>query len=469
MANLTVFESALSAMTANAAAMSVASNNIANVNTPGFARQRVVLASRVPQSEGTFELGRGVDVEAVERVVNDFSELRLTNATSSKGQYDALASGLQQVEAAFNEIGRDGGLAKYMGDFFNSFHTLANDAASRTGRLNALNAASILVDRFHKLSQNLVDQRTLINGDVKDRVTKMNSIATEIVDINGRIGAADSQTQLGLRDQRTKLTRDLSQYVDTRYVETTNGEYQVYIAQGMQLVAGTTKATLATTPNAGNSGLADVTFTAGTSSAITITSRINDGELKGMITARDTTIPGYQTLLDETAFQLVSNVNALHTTGFGLDGVTGRRFFGLLAAQASSAANISLDAAVDGIPNAIGASSTLAGIPGGNTIARSIAATQDTSVAFSTGSTTFDGFYSNLLTQIGNDVATKQEQATFAGDVQRQSQVERERISGVSLEEEQMSILKFQAAFQAASRLVNIADEILKTLSDLVQ
>ncbi|MBI4239274.1 MAG: flagellar hook-associated protein FlgK [Deltaproteobacteria bacterium] len=467
-ATITVFESALSALTANAGGMSVTANNIANVNTPGYARQRVTFASRSPQVSGGIELGRGVELTSVERIFDEFAELRLTNASSDKGETDVGSGNIRQVEALFNEVGQPG-LAQYIGDFFNTWSDIANDASERAPRNNTLNKAAILIDRFHQLSQGLKDNRTLLDGDVRDRVSQINNMAEQLADINQRIAAADERTQLTLRDQRTQLVHDLAEYVDVQALETSDGEYQVYIAQGLQLVAGATYGTLSTQVDATNAGLVDVLFAVGSATGSDITSRINGGELKGLLDLRDTTIPSYQTQLDELAYELATEFNTVHLTGFGLDGVGARRFFGDLATTVDAAASIALDAAVDGVPNALAAAGAAAQIPAGNSVSLTLAAMQTTSITFTTGSTTFTNFYSGLLATIGSDTSFLKDRAGFAAEVFRQAQVQRERVSGVSLEEEQMLLLKYQSAFQAASRMVGVADQLLQTLVQLLE
>ncbi|EKD42164.1 MAG: hypothetical protein ACD_73C00294G0002 [uncultured bacterium] len=140
----------------------------------------------------------------------------------------------------------------------------------------------------------------------------------------------------------------------------------------------------------------------------------------------------------------------------------------LTAGASSHAASlISLDSAVDGTPDSIAASDSSADLPGGNAIAISLAGLQSDLLSFSSGTTTFAGFYGDLLANIGSDSRSAQNKSEFAQSVFQQAELQRERISGVSLEEEQLNLIKYQTAFQAASRLVSVAADILKTLVEL--
>ncbi len=464
--SLTIFDSAVTAMSANGVGLSVTANNIANVNTPGFSRQKVVFAPITPQSTAGLQIGRGVSVESIQRVFDAFTEQQYRDAASVRSKTDTSAETLGGVESVMNEPG-DAGLSSYLSNFYNAWHDVSNAPEQSGPRSTLLGKAQILIDRFNGLSKQLRDSRSLIDGNIRTNVSKINDLAGQIVDLNGKIQSSAGDPLL-LKDQRNLKVRDLAELVDTTAVETSGGEFQVYIAQGIQLVAGVNRGTLSTAPNALNAGLVSVNFAVGSGVSNDITTRINGGALKASVDARDTNIPAYQTTLDELAYQVATQVNTLHTAGFSLSGVTGNRFFGNLASATDAAATIALDAAVNNTPTAIAASSTLAGIPGNNTTAISIAALQNANIAFTTGSTTFASFYGNLLARVGGDVGNAKSQATFADAVFLQTQNQRERISGVSIEEEQLNLVRYQTAFQAGAKLAGVADELLKTLVNLI-
>lgn len=465
--NFTVFQSAVSALAANSQALSIAGNNIANVNTPGYSRQVAVLQAKSPQTSGNVELGLGVDVTAVNRTIDSFAEVRLVEATSTSVRYDAESESLQQVAGAFNEIGADG-INTFLVNFFNSWQDLSNDATSINSRTNVLNKASTLIDRFHNLANQINDSRGLMDVDIRDRIANINTIADQIGELNNKISAASGESQLSLRDSRQFLVRELAKQVDVSYVETTEGEFQVYIGGGLQLISGTTVNTMGTEENAGNDGHLDVTLTVGGAAASVINTRIEDGALKGILDARDTSLPDYLEKLDELAYRIVADVNTAHSAGFNLDSGTGVVFFTALAAIAGSATSIALSAAVTDAPRKLAAASAAAQLPAGNSVARAIGNLKDTDSAFVAGNATYTSFHSDLLATIGNDTASAQANAEFSMQVERQADLQRERSSGVSLEEEQLNLIKYQAAFQAASRLVGVADEILRQLNELL-
>lgn len=463
----TVFGTAVNALNVNSQSLSVASQNIANVNTPGYSRQRAVISSEVPLAIGNLELGRGATVEEIERVFNKFAELRVRDAMSEKGENEASAENLQQVENLFNEIDRDG-IATFMADLFGAFHDLSENADSLAIRDNVLNKATLLVNHFNELASKLNNARELIDGDIQSAVSEINVLTTQIVDLNGKIQNAVDGTDLVYRDQRNQKVKELAEYVKVNAVETTEGVYQIYIAGGIQLVNGTERGVLSTAADVGNDGLSDIQFTGGSLTAVDITSSIDGGALKGYVDVRDTSIDGYKTTLDELAFEVATEINAIHTTGFGLDGTDGRNFFAALGAIADSAENLAISTDVSGSPSNIAASDTVANLPSGNAIALQMANLGESNITFLSGDATFNQFYATFLSTIGSDTETMLGQAQFSADVLDQAEIQREKISGVSLEEEQINLVRFQSAFEASARLIQVAEEMFQTITELV-
>lgn len=465
--NFNVFESAISALSSNSAAISVVSQNIANVNTPGYSRQQAILVSRDPQSFGGQEVGRGVEIASIRRVVDGFVESRLRDSATSASQTEVRANNLLRVEAAFNELSRDG-LATQINNFFGAFHELSADPSTTSARQNLLNAGGNLVDTFQTIDSTLTELRQFIDGQISNDVSQINNLATEIVALNEEIRNADTEESLVLEDQRTLKTRELAELIDVQVVVTSEDIYQVYIGDGIQFINGATKGALDVERNASNDNHYDVTYQVGSGTATTITSRISGGELKGLIDVRDTDIPSYADSLDELAYEIATEVNTLHSAGFALDGTDSRDFFGTLASSDGAAGDISISSDVDGSPENIAASGAATDIPGGNATALSIASLQSSDITFGAGDNTFVGFYSDLLATVGADTSSASGIAAFNQDVYRQAQVAREKISGVSLEEEQLELVRYQSAFQAATRLISVASDILERLANLV-
>ena len=200
---------------------------------------------------------------------------------------------------------------------------------------------------------------------------------------------------------------------------------------------------------------------------IDISSALTSGSLGAAIEERDVILGGMEAELDDLAFTIHQDVNTLHFAGFGQDGVTARNFFGTIAGPAGAARAISLDALVDGNPDAIAAATTAAGLPGDNTNAKALAALSSTgSMAF--GTQTFTEYYSSFIAQLGHDAQLSMQESTRT-ELQLEAAMNvRDQASAVSLEEEAMDLVRFQDSYQAAARVMNVAKEMLDELLNIV-
>ena len=203
------------------------------------------------------------------------------------------------------------------------------------------------------------------------------------------------------------------------------------------------------------------------SATLNITSRLGEGEIGANVDIRDNVMAGILTDLDTLAFEVASQVNTVHNAGFGSDGLTGRDFFGPLTVVAGAAQFLSLDAAVDGTPSALAAATTAAGLPGDNTNATALAALADQSL-MAAGTQTFQEFYAGFLAELGNDAHVSYIQTSRAELQLAGAQDLRDSISGVSLEEEALNIIRFKDAYQAAARVVATVNGLLEELMRIV-
>ena len=134
--------SGMRGLQASQIALAVASNNIANAETPGYTRQRAILAASVIGGD-RFRLGGGVQVLGTEAIRDRIIDLRMLQETSSQAQEQMRYSGLSDVELVFDESETSGMLAA-LSAFFNSFHALSAEPASATARLEVTSAAKRL-------------------------------------------------------------------------------------------------------------------------------------------------------------------------------------------------------------------------------------------------------------------------------------------------------------------------------------
>ncbi len=458
-----IFGIGSNALAAFQRALAVTGQNISNVNTPGYSRQEAILSETRPENARPGQIGTGVEVSEVRRSVDTFVENQLMSSKEKLGQFGASASALSQMQPLFSDSNNQG-VAAGLNEFFKALQDVATNPADLTSRTVLLSKADVVTKRLNQAATQLSSQRNLLDSQIQQGITDVNTLATQIADLNGQIKLAEVSGQQAndLRDQRGRFLNNLAGLVDISSIEDGTGQVTVFVGVGQVLVAEHTAYKLAGVSNAANGGFLDVRYDGGAGPNTDITSSISSGRLKGLIDARDTTSVGLQTSLNTLTSQLVSQVNTQHRQGYGLDGSTNQDFF---TASGTTAGTISL-ALTD--RQKIAASSTAAGVPGNNVNALALANLEAASVA-GLGNTTFQGYYSAMAGGFGSTLKEVQDNVQGQELLDGQLQAHRAEVSGVSMDEELINLLKYQRAFQAASKLITTSDEMLQTILSLKQ
>jgi flagellar hook-associated protein 1 FlgK len=180
---------------------------------------------------------------------------------------------------------------------------------------------------------------------------------------------------------------------------------------------------------------------------------------------RDVLIPSYIDQLDALAYTIVEQVNLTHAAGYDLDGNAGGDFFTPIGTIAGAAAAIELDSTLEGNVRLIAAAGTTSS--GDNQNARALASLRNLRI-MDGGVATFNDAWGELVFTVGRDTRTASQERDAHGDVMRQIEALRSAVSGVSLDEEAVMMLKFQQAFEANARFFRVVDESLDTLMQMV-
>jgi len=193
------------------------------------------------------------------------------------------------------------------------------------------------------------------------------------------------------------------------------------------------------------------------------------GRVKGWLDVRDIDIPDYLNRLDTLAQSLMTEVNTLHAAGYGLDGSTGNDFF--TAAGAAPALNIQVNAAIVLDGRLIAAAQSFDTVPGdkpgdnGNSIA--IANLMGARI-LNGNTATYDAYYESLIGDVGYEVQQAGAYYEHQSEMVHQLENYRESISGVSIDEEMVNLVKYQNAYQAAAKLISTADEMMQTVLNMI-
>ncbi len=445
---------AFSGLTAEQGALEATTNNVANVNTPGYSREVPVLATSNPIIVDPITLGSGVTLKMIESVRDSILESQIQQEAQTQGQQSALVSALSQTQTSFTSTTGDIGTA--ISNFFNSINQLSTSPADLSLRQNVLTAAGNVATAFQVAANNLTAQRTSLDQSVQQVVGQINQLTGQIAQLNGQIGNVENAGENAgtFIDQRTQLIDQLSSLVDISVIPSDN-TLTLTTVSGMALVAGQQSFQLSTEQD--SSGMQHI-FAQGSDIASTIVS----GQLGGILEARDRQIPGIQNQLDRLAAGLANAVNGVQTAGYDLNGNagTGNNLFNPPPTSGTGAA-ASLSVAITD-PALIAASSD--GTAGSNGNAEAMYALRNQSVV--NGQSPTD-YYSSIVFNVGNAVANANAAQSASSMVLQQLNDQRSSVSGVSLDEEAANMMRYQQAYAASAEIVSSINSMMETVINM--
>ena len=149
---------ALTALQADQGALNVVTNNIANVNTPGYSREVANLEEAPPISYDNQQFGTGVKLADVQGIRDNVLQLRLNQETQTQGQLTTVVDGMNQVQPLFNDTSGSG-LQNYLSNFFNSFLTLSSDPTNDGDRQAVIESGQNLATALRQTATGLITQQ----------------------------------------------------------------------------------------------------------------------------------------------------------------------------------------------------------------------------------------------------------------------------------------------------------------------
>ncbi len=332
-----LFGISVSALQALQTAISVTSNNIANANTPGYAKESVNLVTATPQTNGVASVGAGVRVSGILRSYSQAATNQLNNSQSSLGQLSGLQVYTNQID---NIIGTSaGGLSTSLQSYYNAWANVANAPTSTATRQALLSAAQGVASSFQSSSSQLQTLNTTINSGITSDVQQINSIATSISTLNQQIvvgtAQAGGQPPNDLIDQRDQLLSNLSKLVGVTTSTDSNGGLNVFVANGQPLVLQGNVTQLTTVPNPYNASQLEIsTATMGKN---ILSGSITSGDLGGLLAARSQAVDPALNQLGQVATALAQSANAQQGAGLDLTGQLGAPLFSVGAPVATPA------------------------------------------------------------------------------------------------------------------------------------
>jgi flagellar hook-associated protein 1 len=450
------------------AQVATASHNIANANTPGYARQEAVPTETAPGDlVGTNGfVGRGVSLAGVFQTRDRFIESQLSAAYANSAGTTAQSDALTTVTALDPQA--NGGITDAIGKFYSSLRDLNQTPGDLGLRQAVVQNAQTVVKAFNQASSSIEAARGGIDQNVASLTDKVNSLLTGVAELNRKISLAvnSGRNPNDLLDIRQNELDQIAQMIGATPVPDSHGSVNVVLPGGTCLVSGVVASTLNVQSNPLNRGHYDVVFVPpdGTRSTTFNGSELG-GQIGGLIAARDETLGAAATHMDTLAFDFSSAVNAQHRLGYALDGSSGHDLFVALGSSVAAADHLAVDPSIMASPTLIAAAGSDTTGPGDATNLQALIATESTTL--SNGLNVQQGV-AKLTSDFGIAVNMVSDNAAFDKNLLSGLVDARESASGVSMDDELIHLSAAQTGYNALTKVITTTNAMLDTLMKLI-
>jgi flagellar hook-associated protein 1 FlgK len=300
------------ALTAQQYGVFVTGQNIANVNTPGYSKQSAVQEARRPAPYGGVYVGRGVETTAIERASDQLIENRVMQQKSDLYSYEEMENYMLAMEGLFNESSGIS-LSSMFADFWNLWHDLSNNPSGSSERIALYENGDMIAEQFNAVDDSLLQLSTDLTNAMRAGVGRINAITESIAALNNEIvGIETIASANDLKDQRNVLAGELSEYMDIKIFEQSDGSFTIISqAKGVVLVEGNASYEIELDGTA-------VEWKGSGGNDVDITDNISTGKLGGWLEMRDEVVTKYRQDISELASEFIWMVNQQHSQGVGL-------------------------------------------------------------------------------------------------------------------------------------------------------
>lgn len=451
------------ALFAQQASLQVVSNNIANVNTKGYARQEAVLTEAPAVMSDYGLMGNGVTVERVVSHYDKFLEYSVARQYSALEEQKTYEKFFSRIESVLDE--NNSRLTSNITAFFNAWQDLTTDPESLVARSDVAMQAVNLIDGIRNMYSGLKMLQVEADNNVGNQVTAINDLLASIAQLNKQTyeSSSEGQEAAGFASRRLAALQELSGKLSVQYFEDENGGLTVMTTDGKSLVEKGTVYELSANKN-GSDNFYHIYWNGNSLNSVDITNSIGGGTLKSLIDLRDNQLAGFIGDINDLAESLMTEVNGIHAAGYTMNGTTGVDFFENMTQD--FAANLDMSDEIKTDIRYIAATSSLSK-PSGNDVALAIANLGLSDVQIGTQTTTYVSYTASIAGTIGNLSHNAQALCEYNRNVMDMIMSQREAVSGVSIDEEMANLIKFQYAYQAAARLINTADTLMAALMEI--
>jgi flagellar hook-associated protein 1 FlgK len=442
--------------------LEVTAHNIANVNTPGYSRQRLIQENSFHIEDAIANWGTGVEMIRVERMRDLQLDAEFRRFNSSSGYWNTMAKNLTELEKNILET-TEFGVSANINGFFNAWESLSLHPFSTIHRMDVVNSADSMVRSFQDLYRNIDAKINDVKHQLvaaKDRINQISEDLSKLIE-HISLDTADNRPANDLLDRFDLLIDELSTYGNVTVYKRENGTMSVYL--GSEELCRNGVANKLKVVERENFHTGQHEFFIGWTHNGHKPCGIHTGSLNALYDLKDTILPGYQKNLDELVVQIAQQVNDIHRLGFNtIDPSHGGIDF--FAPDVKGVMSFSLSKEVLKDPKFISAS--INGASGDNQIALMI-----TDLRLSK---TFDGItlterFADIVYNVGSDVRMAKQSSERSDMLTRQSDNFRDSVKGVSMNEETANLIKFQQSYQAAAKIISVADEMFRTIIGMVR
>lgn len=470
-----VLGTATLALQAQQAAIETAAHNIANANVAGYSRQVVNLQPNTPLYTPIGAVGTGVIVRDISRVRDTMLDTNFRAQTSQADGFSTRSDVLTSIGQVFGEPS-DTGLSNTIDQFYASWSDLANNPNSAAAQSVVQQRGAAVASTLNQFSSNLdqLSSNTLTSATLQ--VNDINRYTAQIASINKQIVAVEaSGTKANdLRDMRDNAIDALSKIVPVRVIDHDNGSDTIYVA-GATVVDGSDSKNFSLQGPSGSISLQ--------LNGRTFSTQSPGGSLGANLDALSTDIPNAKSQLDALAKGIVTSVNQIHTSGWTAvgDALGGSNWaapptgsnVNFFDPTKLTAGSISLSTQVASNASYV-AAGDVQGATGNNNIANRISALRNDMTTMpkfgsATETTSISEFYRELVTRVGVATSDATASATVYSTLAQQADTQRQSVSGVSTDDELISLTKNQQAYAAAAKVITTADSMAQTLLDMIR
>ncbi len=449
-----------SGLSAASAAIEVVGHNVSNASTEGYHARSVSTTATDPVSQGDNWFGQGTSISEIGRASDELLSSRMIDAEGDASEQSALYQSLSVVEAMFSET--DGsGVATTLTEFFDSLEAATVDPSDSALRSSVLAAAEALASSVQNTNSFLDSSASGIVSQVEDSVESLNDALNQIAALQESISSdSDTTGQGDLLDARDSLVSELASSIGVSVEYGEGNEITIFLG-GHAIFNDTEARTLSYGTD--DDGNPTIRLSSGDSS-YNVTDSMG-GAVGGLLEAYDV-IGALQDDLDTFASTFTDSFNAQHAAGYDSDGNAGGDFFSYTSG--SEASTFSVDSALAADVGLMALAGSVTATAGDGDNLGELIDLQDEDL-FDSGTRTAEEFVSSIYTTIGQEVATAAAASESASATSSDLATLYDNMTGVDIDQQAVELIEWQAAYQAAARVISASDEMLAELMELAR